>query len=71
MQKNHLKSHLIRGIIKQILSVILYLQDRGIKHRDIKTESILFEEQDSLHKNAGEAGEAGLKILGYGFSENS
>ena len=47
------------------------MQDRGIKHRDIKTESILFEEQDSLHKNAGEAGEAGLKIVGYGFSENS
>ena len=44
------------------------MQDRGIKHRDIKTESILFEEQDSLHKNAGEAG---LKIVGYGFSENS
>ena len=34
-------------------------------HRDIKPENILFEEKDSLDKNAGEVG---LKIVVYGLA---
>jgi len=48
-----MKSHQIRGILKQILSGIEYLQEKGIMHRDIKPENILFEEKDSLDKNNG------------------
>jgi serine/threonine protein kinase len=60
-----MKSHQIRGIIKQILSGIEYLQQKGIMHRDIKPENILFEEKDSLDKNDGEYG---LKIVDYGLA---
>lgn len=64
-KKNHMKAHQIRSIIKQILSGIQYLQEKGIMHRDIKPENILFEDKDSLDKNNGEHG---LKIVDYGLA---
>lgn len=47
-KSKELKSQQIRGIIKQILQGVDYMQSKNIMHRDIKPENILFQSKTSL-----------------------
>jgi calcium-dependent protein kinase len=47
-------------IIKQILSAIKHLQDRGICHRDLKPENILFESKSK---------DASIRLIDFGLAK--
>ena len=58
-ETTHLKEKEVARIFNQIMSVVAYCHDKGIVHRDLKLENILFvsEEPDSP-----------IKVIDFGFS---
>lgn len=50
---------LARQYMKQILSAVMYLHERGIVHRDLKAENLIFESKDE---------NAQLKLIDFGIS---
>jgi calcium-dependent protein kinase len=47
--------------MKQILSSVSYLHDKGFVHRDLKAENLLFENKSE---------DANLKLIDFGVSTN-
>ena len=59
MQRTQLKEKQIAKIFNQIMSAVAYCHEKGIAHRDLKLENILF---------ASEAPDSPIKIIDFGFS---
>ena len=59
IQTTQLKEKEIAKIFNQIMSAVAYCHDKGIVHRDLKLENILF---------ASENPDAPVKIIDFGFS---
>ena len=59
IQTTQLKEKEIAKIFNQIMSAVAYCHDKGIVHRDLKLENILF---------ASEKPDAPIKIIDFGFS---
>ena len=49
-----------RSIIKQIVSAITYCHAKGIVHRDLKMENVLFKDKNTLHIKVVDFGIAGV-----------
>jgi len=64
-KSKELKPQQIRGIVKQILQGVDYMQSRNIMHRDIKPENILFQSKTSLDEGNSDKG---LKIVDFGLA---
>ena len=58
-QSTQLKEKEIAKIFNQIMSAVAYCHDKGIVHRDLKLENILF---------ASEEPDSPIKIIDFGFS---
>ncbi|CAD8068352.1 unnamed protein product [Paramecium sonneborni] len=58
-QQINLTEHQVQRIISKICSAIVYIHEKGIVHRDIKAENILFTEQ-SLYSEP--------KLIDFGFA---
>ena len=58
-QSTQLKEKEIAKIFKQIMSAVAYCHDKGIVHRDLKLENILFASEDP---------DSPIKIIDFGFS---
>lgn len=50
-----------KNIIRQIVSALLYMQDRNVIHRDIKPENILIMDQEKMH----------VKLCDFGWSTHT
>ena len=59
MQTTQLKEKEIAKIFNQIMSAVAYCHEKGIVHRDLKLENILF---------ASESPDSPVKIIDFGFS---
>ena len=59
MQTTQLKEKEIAKIFNQIMSAVAYCHEKGIVHRDLKLENILF---------ASEEPDSPIKIIDFGFS---
>ena len=58
-ETTHLKEKEIARIFNQVMSVVAYCHDKGIVHRDLKLENILF---------ASEEPDSPIKVIDFGFS---
>jgi calcium-dependent protein kinase len=60
IQKNTTFSEaIVASYMKQILSAVTYLHEKGIVHRDLKAENVLFESREENAK---------LKLIDFGVS---
>ena len=59
MQRTQLKEKEIAKIFNQIMSAVAYCHEKGIVHRDLKLENILFASEDP---------DSPIKIIDFGFS---
>ena len=59
IQRTQLKEKEIAKIFNQIMSAVAYCHEKGIVHRDLKLENILF---------ATESSDSPIKIIDFGFS---
>lgn len=59
-ERTRLDEHTARIIFKQICSAISYCHSRGIVHRDLKMENVLFKDKEHLHIKVVDFGIAGV-----------
>uniref|UniRef100_H2ZD54 Ribosomal protein S6 kinase n=1 Tax=Ciona savignyi TaxID=51511 RepID=H2ZD54_CIOSA len=55
-------------IMKQIISAVAFMHDKGIVHRDLKPENIIFVQAPTDHNNNSPAKQLHLKIVDFGFA---
>eukprot|EP00931_Biecheleriopsis_adriatica_P032560 TRINITY_DN18994_c0_g1_i2.p1 TRINITY_DN18994_c0_g1~~TRINITY_DN18994_c0_g1_i2.p1 ORF type:complete len:586 (-),score=132.71 TRINITY_DN18994_c0_g1_i2:108-1820(-) len=61
LQKHsHLEEQRVAKLIRQCLLAIAYLHDRGVIHRDVKMENLVFDRKDSQDH---------IKLLDFGFAQ--
>lgn len=58
-QNNSFSEKQAASYMKQILSAIVYLHEKGIVHRDLKAENLLFENENN---------DAQIKLIDFGVS---
>ena len=56
-----MNENIIANIMKQLLSAVAYCHERGIVHRDLKTENLLI-------KDAKDINNIQIKIIDFGIS---
>jgi serine/threonine protein kinase len=47
-ERERLTPHLIRSIVRQLLTAVAYLKERSVSHHDIKTANLLIDDQEHV-----------------------
>lgn len=65
-QKGKLNEYVSRKIIMQVINALLYCHSRGIVHRDLKLENVLF--RDKVDPDSEDGSDLFVKVIDFGIA---